>query len=362
MLPFPIISNTNIVPKRDIVKFSTVNASIYILYSTGELYGIGRNALYQIGTGDNVTVKNWYLMSTNVSNFWVSSFGDSPVIIKKKDNTWHMCGRAFIFGDTSTIYSTVQNVDSKLGVLNNGFDELYLNNQNIWYRKDGRYYRMGLNSYYHLLTGNTTSLTSFTEYVLPVGMKAIFPSLNGTIVSYTDGTMKAIGTNVSGAYGLPTRSEYTSLTTITVPEVYDVYYGENATFMRTVNGTYVCGSNDFGQLGNGLSDTNTYVLTPTLMSATNYDYLRNAKGCTIMYSTGTIKCSGAQYRTGNGLTTSTSFIPAPNILSTNFHMNNNCTYYILNNEIYGVGQVSVYSLLPGYSTNQYSFVKITLPY
>ena len=366
MIPFArVLKYGNILPVKDIVKFDTTYGSMYLLYSTGELYGLGRNTAYQMGNDTNTMVTSWTLISTNVSTFWISKDDDdSPILFRKKDGTWNIAGRAYIFGDTSTIYRTPTNVDDKLGVLSSGYDELYINSQNIWYRKDGRYFRMGLNANLNLLgTTSTTPITSFTEYILPSDVKAIFPGYGGTLVSYKDGSMKAIGNNTTARYGLPARQPYTSLTAITLPEVLSVKYMYNATFMSTVNGMYVCGNCRYGQLGNGITDINTYVTTPQKFTASNPDSLDNFNGFTVINYQGTVQYCGQNYRSGNGSSTgfASSLTPAPNILSTNFYVNDSATYYIQNNSLYATGIPGTYSLLPGYSSTQLSFVKLELP-
>lgn len=365
MIPFArMVQYGNAPQVKDIVKFDTTNGSMYLLYSTGELYGLGRNTTYQMGTGTNINVSTWTLISTNVSTFWISKDGDSPILFRKKNGTWNIAGRAYIFGDTSTIYMTPTNVDDKLGVLSSGYDELYINSQNIWYRKDGRYFRMGLNANLNLLgTTSTTPITSFTEYILPSDVKAIFPGHAGTLVSYKDGSMKAIGNNNTARYGLPVTQAYTSLTAITLPEVLSVKYREMATFISTVNGTYVCGNCRYGQLGNGITDINTYVTTPQQFTASNPDSLENYSGFTVINYQGSVQYCGHNGRSGNGLSTgyASTLTPAPNILSTDFYVNVSATYYIQNNSLYATGSPGTYSLLPGYSSTQLSFVKLELP-
>lgn len=364
MIPFArIVKYGNILPVKDIVKFDTAYGSMYLLYSTGELYGLGRNAAYQMGNDTNTTVTSWTLISTNVSTFWISKDGDSPILFRKKDGTWNIAGRAFIFGDTSTIYRTPTNVDDKLGVLSSGYDELYINSQNIWYRKDGRYFRMGLNYALNLLSTSTTPITSFTEYILPSDVKAIFPGNRGTLVSYKDGSMKAIGGNETASYGLPARQSYESLTAITLPEVLSVKYRNEATFISTVNGMYVCGNCRYGQLGNGVTDFNTYVTTPQKFTASNPDSLENYSGFTVINYQGSVQYCGTTYRSGNGFSmgVASTLTPAPNILSTDFYVNESATYYIQNNSLYATGTPGTYSLLPGYSSTQLSFVKLELP-
>lgn len=194
MLPFPIISNTNILPKKDIVKFDTTNGSMYLLYSTGDLYGLGRNTTYQMGNNTNTTVTSWTLIST-------------------------------------------------------------------------------------------------------------------------------------------------------------------------VNGMYVCGNCRYGQLGNGVTDINTYVTTPQKFTASNPDSLENYSGFTVINYQGSVQYCGHNGRSGNGLSTgyASTLTPAPNILSTDFYVNVSATYYIQNNSLYATGSPGTYSLLPGYSSSQLSFVKLELP-
>jgi len=367
MIPFPIISNTRIIPVLDIVKFDTNAGSMYILYSDGKFYGRGRNAAYQMGTGTNANVNDWFLISSDVSYFWIShDSNDNSVIVRKTDDTWNVVGRAYIFGDTSTIYNTITNVDSKLSELNNGYDEIILNFQNIWFKRNGSYYRMGINGNYNLLTGNTTALTTFTQYVDSTGtVKNIYPTLLGTIVTYLDGSTKSIGNNATARLGLPARQAYTSLTTIPITNVQNIYFGQASTFFNTSTALYATGQCTSGQLGNGVSDPGIYILAPTQVYSTPIYKLIPSDGSTLMCtsnSASSFMVAGATGRVGiTTPTTSSTFIPATKVQSTDFYLNDSASYYILNNKLYGVGQPGIYNLLPGYTGTLTDYKLLEIP-
>lgn len=372
MLPFPIMNHYgNIVVQKKIKKFDTTYGSLYLLYSDGRLYGRGRNNAYQIGTGDNTTVTEWYLISTEVSDFWISHGAqESPVIIKKNDSTWYICGRGYLFG-TPTLYSTLTDVTDKLKVLNNGYDRLILNPQNIWYKKDGIYFRMGINSSSNLLISSSTSsrITSFTEYVPDETVNEIFPGDTGTIITYNDGTAKAIGSNTEGLYGLPASQSYSVLTSITIPEIISVYYSKSSTWFNTIDGLYACGNSRGGQLGNGNNTSEVYEMNPkkVLQIQSNASTIKNGDNLTLLNLSSSslqIKGAGDKYKFANSSITSdraTLFEDAPNVLSTDFYCNNYASYYILDSKLYGTGANGPYNMLPGYSSSLSTYQELQLP-
>ena len=362
MLPFGrMLQYGNTREQKKIKQFDTSYGSMYLLYSNGELYGRGRNGAYQIGNGTNTTVQDWFLMATDVAEFHIAYYTDSPCLIKKNDGSYWLSGRGYIFGSTTEIYSTVTDITAKLGDMVLGYDRLMFNEQNIWYVKDNRYYRMGLNSNRNLLDGTTTHITSFTEYVLAPGMKTLFPGTQGTICSYDDGTVRAIGNNNTALLGLPSLSPYTSLTVMTIPSITDVFFSQNCTWFRTVDGLYSCGSCQGGQLGNGVNDTNVRILNPIQLFDRNPTRIVNSEGLTILHRVTPIQYTGQSSRVGMGSTVMTVFTPNTVIPSLDFYVNNSASYYIQDGRLYGTGQVGFYNLLPGYTSTQSTYVELELP-
>lgn len=365
MLPFVrmLEYGNNVVPKK-IVKFSAQNQALFILFDDGRLFGRGLNNAYQMGTGDTNSVLEWRLISTDVADFHTIG---APLIVRKRDETWWICGRAFIFGDRSTIYTTLTDVTDKLGVLSSGYDELYVNSNTIWYRKDSTYYRMGLSATNCLLNGSGPDITTFTAAYTP-DVKKLFPADQGVVLSYNDGTVFSVGQNTGGKFCLPLRQAYPNLTNISavLPEVTKVDYCTSCTFFHTVQGLYACGNVYGGQIGNGQTDINTYVLSPPYkISSELQNVISNGEGGTLRYTpvNGLIQYSGSGLRFGMGLNADVSrFSSAPNIGSNDFYVGQTASYYIVNSEvIYAAGQPGSYALIPGHVGTQLNFVQIELP-
>lgn len=130
-------------------------------------------------------------------------------------------------------------------------------------------YKTGDNSKGQLGVGNNTNSSSYQSPSSISGftnIKQIATGLAHTILVLDDGTVYSSGDNSYGQLGLgnTTNTYYTFTLIPTLSNVKEVFCGAYHTvFILNDNTAYVCGRNDYGQLGTG--DT-TNVSTPTLVS------------------------------------------------------------------------------------------------
>lgn len=121
MLPFPIISNTNILPPRAYIKKTYgVYDSMMYLSSTGDLYGYGNNTSGAMGSMVS-GVSTFTLIDSMVDDVWstcnYSSASGNPhkaVTIVRKGTDMYWSGLGGLFGNTSytTTYRTFTNCTS----------------------------------------------------------------------------------------------------------------------------------------------------------------------------------------------------------------------------------------------------------
>lgn len=96
MLPFPIISSRNILPKKVIKKMDGAS-NVFILYDNGELYGFGRNLYGELGVGVKTPVTTVRLLETNVSKMWVGLCD----ILFVKGGSYYTAGIGYLVDSTN---------------------------------------------------------------------------------------------------------------------------------------------------------------------------------------------------------------------------------------------------------------------
>lgn len=114
MLPFPIISNTNIVPVPSalIKQIASTYSMLFVLYDNGELYVKGTDSTSNSGTGlTNQKITTWTLSATNVKMIRTAQY--ASLIIKNDGSMFHVGRYAYIQNTTSTAtYGTWTDVTS----------------------------------------------------------------------------------------------------------------------------------------------------------------------------------------------------------------------------------------------------------
>lgn len=203
MIPFARIStynNTAFVPTNKIVQIAGGSSHLIVLYSNGELYGLGKSNAYQLNTGSpNSTVTSWRLMDTNVRLVASSEYGTVTV---KNDGTIKLVGRKnhVVYND-DTNYTTFSDISSYFSTINIGsIVDIKLSTICIMILlSDGSYYGIG-NPIYQQLGGNNTGIVTLTSRTtLPV--RKLFASALTTGFITTDNRFLIAGYNSNGATG-----------------------------------------------------------------------------------------------------------------------------------------------------------------
>lgn len=103
MLPFSIISNTNVIVERTVQKIATTGSTTYVLYDTGELYSTGANNYGQLANGTiNDDFKNWYKVDNFVDNFYCSVHSSLAMLLVQKGTNLFYAGSDKVIYGTST--------------------------------------------------------------------------------------------------------------------------------------------------------------------------------------------------------------------------------------------------------------------
>ena len=201
MLPFSIISNTNVIPKVSIQSWDVGNNSIGLVTASGDLYFTGDNTYGQFGNGTTTSpgAGIWIKSSmTGVQSVWMCK-GYTTVILKKDGTAWY-CGRIQstsislfgVSGQSSGTYSNWIQITSGLPVTANLIKQIFLcGYYTIIVTIDGLLYMSGVNSVGNFGNGTTNGTSAFT--LIPF--------------SQTTPVQKAIGTSnvtFNGSYACTT--------------------------------------------------------------------------------------------------------------------------------------------------------------
>ena len=142
-------------------------------------------------------------------------------------------------------------------------------------KKDGSLWACGSNTYGQLGLGDDNSRTLFTQVTTNINndVKQVACGYSFTVILKNDGTVWACGLNSMGQLGLNDTTDRTTFTQVTTNinnDVKQIACGYDFTFILKNDGSlWVCGDNDYGQLGLGTSDTDYY--TSFAQVTTNID-------------------------------------------------------------------------------------------
>lgn len=317
MIPFPIISNTDILPPLPEIKKlatadgNTTDNSIALLYDNGELYMMGTNRTGSLGTGDNLAVLTWRLVLTDVRDVyvgrqvtlclmndgtfkysgspnsmfngvnigstlvWISAESYLSWIDKSRFKEYILSGGITNFGfalyTDGTLYGTGQNSNLAIGVPGSGLTpptivgtsvkKVQSSNSSTWYLStDNRVYRCGKNTNGCILGANTAyQLDVFTEY--DMGTKVVVDvavSQNSVRFVMQDGSAYVCGDNQGiGIYGNGSTSSTLALvqsTSLTAHGISSISPGYDKNILICTDGLYACGFQQRnGELGIGKS-------------------------------------------------------------------------------------------------------------
>lgn len=242
MLPFPIISQTPILPKSEIVSYDAGNVNFAFVSGNGDLYFYGYNSYGQFGNGTtNNTQAVWYKSNemTNVARVFCN--GSRLTVVIKKDGSVWACGQVQnvnMFGSVamaSGVNSSWVDISGSLPVTSDKIKYIkpgYYSSALL--TNDGQLYWSGSNGYSMFgMSGNKTTYTlvpfSTTNPVMEVFFYGMFCSYDGSsIIDYNNklymagsNSFKQIDSSTGGSYGTYTAS-------LTSYNIKKVYYGATA--------------------------------------------------------------------------------------------------------------------------------------
>lgn len=374
MLPFPIISNTNVRERSTIKKLVGTNA-IFLLYNNGKLFGRGGNNLGQLGTGNTVNQSEWILVQEDVRDVFSSAFG---TYIIKNDGTILYTGQGYTVNNGSTNILTFTNYTSLFGtysgtivdIKSGSYSTLFLTSAN-------ELYGFGMNINGEL---GSSTLNSFRNVqFIASSVKKI--ELADRSSGYLTTTGKFYRTGYNSFYQLGTGSN-TPVTTFTMYnvsyEVKDFLFGYYCTYLLlrdSVNNRmrlYNCGAGLSGTLGNGsttiqkTSFSELTQFTDTAMLPTETFNIKSVITSSVMfmnvngtgfYSTGSNNNApfgnGSSGETKVYLTSDAIGIPPQGLLSADIIVSGTGTFILVDNQVYAS---SIYNL---YGVNSNVFINIT---
>ncbi|RJQ33237.1 MAG: hypothetical protein C4562_00705, partial [Actinobacteria bacterium] len=252
------------------------------LAANNVVWGTGRNANGQLGTGD-----------TSEKNGWTQT----PLTGVSAIATGHYHSLALKDG---VVWSVGANGNGQLGLGNTnsqtnwtqtsltGVTAIATSNRSSYALKDGTVYSTGLNDYGQLGLGDTTQRNSWTATTL-TGVSAIAGG-SRHVFAIKDGTIWATGGNYNGQLGLGDTTQRNSWTATTLTGV-SAIAGGSIHSMAIKNGTvWVTGNNGYGQLGLGdTTQRNSWTsttLTNVIAIKAGNDFSLALKSDGKIYSTG----------------------------------------------------------------------------
>ena len=275
-----IITNTENNKTNKLISVYANKDNTFILDDSHILYACGDNTNGESGTGRN-TAQNYKndLTFINTPNDMI----DSSISIVAGSYNTYILGKnnTDIYGSGKNSHSQLNSDDSildsdsfiqfdTLSVLNNkSISFIEAGNQNIFIISDNKLYGCGKNSLGQLGNNFISDVTSLTRITLDPPStipKKVYTFNEHTFLLNTNNTLYSTGRNTYGQLGLGTNTNVTKFTIVNLTflqsaNIIDIACGNNHTMILTDrNKLYTCGSNYYGQLGNGTNtDTNTFI-------------------------------------------------------------------------------------------------------
>lgn len=284
MLPFPqlVYYGNNIIPEIKLIKqFNvTYNSSQTILYDNGDLYALGFNGSSNslFGTGNTTAITGaWSRVNTNVR--LCANSNASTIIIKKDGTAWYSgnitnafansSGQGYGLTNTST-WTEMTSVFSTFDIASIKGIYLYENSPSRFYLIDGTNQLWGIGSNQYNALGNSTSTNSvYTLTQIPNGdnVSSVYFGQNVTWIKKLDGTYWRAGTNTYGTLADSTTSsvrtsfqQYTISGTVGIQKLSVNDY--NLWVLGSDGGVRIYGNNGQYQAGNGTTSPSTYIASP----------------------------------------------------------------------------------------------------
>ncbi len=258
MLPFAIISNTNILPEPE--KFDRPIQAQYrnfMVLIGDSLYGMGSNNYGQLGTGNTTAQLSLTLCKTGVKKFFL---GTSGTIIVGLDDKIYWAGRNTCFPQAGTKLSwfDVTSLFASVQVNSNNLYDCQIGESIRIITTDGRFIYTGRNGYGECGVSTTPVDTLSVSEVSNIFK--ISATIDCTHLISSDGTAYFCGLNAYGESGLNHKDKITSITYVT-SNVKEISTSYNSTQWFKNDGTVWCsGYNLYGQLANG-NNTSIQIIT-----------------------------------------------------------------------------------------------------
>lgn len=254
----PITSFVKIV--ENVKDFTAYSNILWYLTNSGELYGCGANTYGRLGSGNIIDVKQWTKRAENVKQFYCGT-----------STSWYITNSGDLYGcgynkygeqgsgDTTTVTMFTKRAENVKKIFTTEEDGLFA----TWYiNNDGDLYGCGYNNKGQQGSGNTTNVTKFTKRAENVKDVKVFQIR--TVYINNNNDLYSCGWNGYGPHGTGQWGADNLVKTFTkiASNIKDFDCSENTTWYIDQNDDlYGCGSNVYGQQGDGTTDASITTFT-----------------------------------------------------------------------------------------------------